>query len=349
MKDDWLLDGRKIPDEVMNYFRKRAVQAIREKGQSPEVVAEVLGFDRSCIYEWLQRYDQGGYPALESRQPPGAAPVITPAMDVWLKHTVLTSLPVDHGYDTVLWNRDLLADLIQKKFEVTVSGPTVSLPLKALGLSYQQPCYRDGARDEREVEFFLNHKFPMIQRLAKKMGADIGFEDEAGVGVMTRSGRTWGEVGRPPEIPVSMERGGYNLLSMITSEGTLHYTVTTSKVNSEQYNQFLFELLEGRPRPLILVTDHVSFHKSQAVREFVRAHRQQLRIFFLPKHCPELNPDEQVWNEIKHNQIGKQPVKGKKNLGKRLFSALKSLQRCPQRIQSFFELPATTYALVNVG
>src|SRR5512144_2255072 len=327
MKDDWLLDGRKIPDEVMNYFRKRAVQAIREKDQSPEVVAEVLGFDRSCIYEWLQRYDQGGYPALESRQPPGAAPVSTPAMDVWLKHTVLTSLPVAHGYDTVLWNRDLLADLIRKKFEVTVSGPTVSLHLKALGLSYQQPCYRDGARDEREVEFFLNHKFPMIQRLAKKMGADIGFEDEAGVGVMARSGRTWGEVGRPPEIPVSMERGGYNLLSMITSEGTRHYTVTTSKVNSEQYNQFLFELIEGRPRPLILVTDHVSFHKSQAVREFVRAHRQQLRIFFLPKHCPELNPDEQVWNEIKHNPIGKQPVKGKKNLGKRLFSALKSLQR----------------------
>ena len=126
MKNDWLLDGRKIPDEVMNYFRKRAVQAIREKSQSPEVVAEVFGFDRSGIYEWLKHYEQGGYPALDSRQPPGAEPVITPAMDRWLKHTVLHSRPVEHGYDTVLWTRDLLAELIQKKFEVTVSGPTVS-------------------------------------------------------------------------------------------------------------------------------------------------------------------------------------------------------------------------------
>ena len=33
----------------MNYFRKRAVYAIRENGQSPEVVANVLGFDRSCL------------------------------------------------------------------------------------------------------------------------------------------------------------------------------------------------------------------------------------------------------------------------------------------------------------
>jgi transposase len=63
MKDDWLLDGRKIPDEVMNYFRKRAVQAIRGNSQSPAVVADVFGLDRSCIYAWLKRYAQGGYPA----------------------------------------------------------------------------------------------------------------------------------------------------------------------------------------------------------------------------------------------------------------------------------------------
>ena len=349
MKDDWLFDGRKIPDEVMNYFRKRAVQAIREKGQSPEVVAAVLGFDRSCIYEWLKHYDQGGYAALDSRQPPGAEPVITPAMDVWLKHTVLHSLPIEHGYETVLWTRDLLADLIQKKFEVTVSGPTVSLHLKALGLSYQQPCYRDLARDAQEIEFFLENKFPRIQRVAQKLEADIGFEDEAGIGVMTRSGRTWGAVGQPPEIPVSRERGGYNLLSMITPEGTLCYTVTGSKVNSDQYCQFLFELIDERPRPLILLTDQASFHQSKTVREVVRAHRTQLRVFFLPKHCPELNPDEQVGNEIKHNKIGKQPVKGKKDLGKRLFSALKSLQNCTKRIQSFFALPDTKYVLANVG
>lgn len=55
MKDEWLSDGRKIPDDVMSYFRKRAVEAIRERHQSPEIVAEVLGFTRSSLYEWLQQ------------------------------------------------------------------------------------------------------------------------------------------------------------------------------------------------------------------------------------------------------------------------------------------------------
>lgn len=248
-------------------------------------------------------------------------------MEQGLKPTVLHSLPVEHGYETVLWTRDRRANLLQKKFGVTVSGPTVSLPLTALGLSYQPPWYRDVARDEPEVHLFLTHQFPRIQRLAHQMGAEIGFEDEAGVGVMTRSGRTWGEVGQPPEIPVARARGGYHLLSMITPAGTLPYPVTRSNVNSEQDCQLLVELIDGRPRPLIWLTDHASFHQARTGREFVRAHRAQRRVFFLPKPCPALKPDEQVWNEIKPNKIGKQPVKGRRDLGKRLFSALKSLQQ----------------------
>ncbi|MGH8603196.1 MAG: transposase, partial [Gammaproteobacteria bacterium] len=85
-------------------------------------------------------------------------------------------------------------------------------------------------------------------------------------------------------------------------------------------------LIHGRERPLILIVDQAPFHGSQKVRKWVRAHRTRLRIFFLPTCSPELNPDEQVGNEIKNNQIGKQPIKNKRDLKQRLYSALRSLQ-----------------------
>ena len=88
---------------------------------------------------------------------------------------------------------------------MAVSHVTVYLHLKKLGLSCQKPAYQDVKRDPQAVEQFLNDKFPRIQRLANKIGADIGFEDEAGVGIMTRSGRTWGLVGKTPVVHVSME------------------------------------------------------------------------------------------------------------------------------------------------
>jgi transposase len=69
-------------------------------------------------------------------------------------------------------------------------------------------------------------------------------------------------------------------------------------------------------------------------------------MFFFPTHSPELNPDEPVWNEIKPRRLGKQPIKNKPDLKKRLRSALKSLQRKAERIRSFFQLPDTRYAAV---
>lgn len=215
MTIDWLADGRKIPDEVMFYLRIMAVHAVRVLGLSPELIAQAYHFNRACIYRWLKQYDEGGYEALESRMPPGAQPLISPELDAWLKQTVLTETPVKFGYDTNLWTGVILAELLMQQFGVAVSDSAVRLHLKALGLTCQKPEYQDVNRDEQEIEYFLTVKFPRIQRLADKIGADIGFEDEAGIGVMTRHGRTWGLSGHPPVVQVSLQRGGYNVLSVV--------------------------------------------------------------------------------------------------------------------------------------
>jgi len=344
VEEDWGLDGRKIPDVVMDYIRRIAVRAVEEKDFSPELVIAVLGLSRSCMYNWLKRYRERGLAGLESKAAPGAVAQVTAEMEQWLYQTVLNSTPVEHGYDTLLWNRDILAVLLRERFGVTVTGRTISGHLKKLGLSYQKPCYRALAQDPEEVEQFLEDKFPRIERLAAKLGADIAFEDEAGIGVSTRSGRTWGTAGQPPEIRVTDQRGGYNVLSTVTAQGQMRYATEAHTINSSRYIAFLRQLLRGRTRPLILIADRVAFHRSGEVRAFVRAHRQQLRVFFLPRHSPELNPDEHVWEEIKDKRLGKQPIKNKADLKKRLQSTLRSLQRRTQRIISFFHLPETQYA-----
>jgi transposase len=226
---------------------------------------------------------------------------------------------------------------------------TVSLHLRKLGLSYQRPGYQDRDRDAGEVGRFINDKFPRIQRLADRLGADIGFEDEAGVGIMTRSGRTWGLVGKTPVVRVCMQRGGYNVLSMVTSEGEMKYSVTADPIDSKQYIESLKNLIQDRARPLILLVDRASFYRSQEVRDFVRAHRAWLRVLFLSRRTPKMNPDEQVWNEPKNHRIGKQPVENKMDLKRRLYSALRSVQKNTERISSFFQLPATQYASAYVA
>jgi transposase len=337
-------DARQIPDEVMTYLRHIAVRAINENGYSPEDMADVFGISRSSIYDWLRRFNSDGYEGLQTRKAPGAPPVVTGDMDQWLKKTILEFIPEDFGYDTPLWTCDMLAQLLPAHFGVTVIGATVNQHLKKMSLSYQKPQYRPCEQNPDEVDRFLSDTFPRIQRLANKIGAEIGFEDEAGVDLRDHSGRTWGKQGEAPRVHVTGKRGRYNVLSVVTATGNLRYEVTEKRIDSQIYIDFLTHLLQGRDRPLILIADRASFHYSKAVCSFVRTHRQQLRIYFLPSYSPELNPDEHVWEEIKDKQLGRQSIKSKLDLKEKLNSALKSLQENSARLKSFFLLPDTKYA-----
>jgi len=344
MNAEWLLDARKIPDEVMNYVRRMAVRAIEEKHYNPELVADLLGISRSSIYDWLNWYRNGGEEDLDTRKAPGAPWVITPDIDEWLKETIVHSTPEDHGYDTVLWTLNIIVDLLKEKFGILVSDSIVGIHLHRLNLSCQQPCYHALDQDPVKVEQYLKDEFPKIQKLAQEIGADIGFEDESWVGANTRSGRTWGRVGSPPEVRASDNRSGYHLLSMVTAQGKLVYRVDERSINSEVYIDFLKKLLMNREKPLILIVDHASYHTSNKVKEFVERHHDKIQLFFLPPHSPELNPDEQVWNQIKHRGVEKQPIKNKRDLEHRLYVGLEKLQKNIERICSFFKLPTTKYA-----
>ena len=123
-------------------------------------------------------------------------------------------------------------------------------------------------------------------------------------------------------------------------------SVEAKNMNGERYVEFLQQILSTRTRPLIIIADQASFHKATVVREFVRAHRTQIRLFFFLTHSPELNPDEQVWNELKHRRLGKQPIKNNTDLNKRIRSILRALQCNSEKVRSFFQLPNTKYAAI---
>ena len=337
-------DARKIPDDVIGYIRKIAVRAIEDDRFSPELIAEVFHINRTAIYAWVRRFTEGGYPALNTKKAPGSPKEVTESIETWLKTTVLEKSPKDFGYETALWTRDILAEILNDKFDLDVAGSTVGVHLRKLRLSYQKPWFRAQEQDPVKVAHFLTDTFPRIQRLAKKISADIGFEDEAGAGLQTHSGKTWGEIGRTPEVAVTGKHGGFNLLSMVTADGLLRFSIRERKVNSAEYIKFLAGLLKGRDRPLILITDRARFHHSKSVRDFVFSHRAKIRIYFLPPYSPELNPDEQVWNDLKDKKIGRKAIKTKSDLKRALYSVLRKLQRQAQKVRSFFALPDTKYA-----
>jgi transposase len=125
----------------------------------------------------------------------------------------------------------------------------------------------------------------------------------------------------------------------------MRFMLTDKNFNNEVYADFLHRPLVGVKQPIYLIVDGHSVHPSRAVKQFVLSTQRRLRLFFLPPYSPEVNPDEQVWNAVKNQRVGRAAPRSKAELKSLLVSALFALHKLPGIIKSFFEHPDTRYAL----
>ncbi|HEY6277803.1 MAG TPA: transposase, partial [Streptosporangiaceae bacterium] len=80
-----------------------------------------------------------------------------------------------------------------------------------------------------------------------------------------------------------------------------------------------------------------------ATKEFAASTQGRLKLFFLPGYSPELNPDEWVWKNVKHDRIGKTGVTSKQDLKAKAIGALRRLQKRPGLVRAFFADPHLRY------
>nr|WP_099319452.1 transposase [Mycobacterium ostraviense] len=66
-------------------------------------------------------------------------------------------------------------------------------------------------------------------------------------------------------------------------------------------------------------------------------------MFFLPGYSPELNPDEWVWKNVKHDRIGKTSIIDGDHFKAIVTTALRRLQRRVNTIRGFFADPHLAY------
>jgi len=107
---------------------------------------------------------------------------------------------------------------------------------------------------------------------------------------------------------------------------------------AEIFKRFLEQLMLGATQPIMLVVDGHTIHKTKLVKEYVESTEGKLELHYLPPYSPQLNPDEQVWKNIK-GRVAKQFSKDKIDLRIMLQSALEGLQVMPEIVRGFFHHP----------
>jgi transposase len=252
--------------------------------------------------------------------------------------------PLQLKFEFALWTREMVQELIRRRFGVRLSVSSVGRLLRQLGLSCQRPLYRAFQQDPEKVRRWLEEEYPTIRDEAKRLRGTVFFGDEAGVRSDHHAGTTWAPVGKTPVVKTTGARFGLNMISAVSAKGLLRFMVVQGTVKGKQFTEFLKRLVHGAQRPIFLIVDGHPVHRSAEVKRYVGSLEGRLRLFFLPSYSPELNPDELVWNNVKNAGVGRAVVAGPGDLKRRVLGQLRRLQRKPTTVQGFFNERHTRYA-----
>lgn len=79
-----------------------------------------------------------------------------------------------------------------------------------------------------------------------------------------------------------------------------HVLVVHNRQRGQDFSSFLRELRRRYPtRPLVLLLDEDSSHTARASQKL--AADLEIRLLWLPKRCPELNPMDHLWRAVKRD------------------------------------------------
>ena len=120
------------------------------------------------------------------------------------------------------------------------------------------------------------------------------------------------------------------------SLGQLLFRLVDKRISSTEVIEFLAQMLRHHgSRHLVVVMDRAPPHTSKKTCDWIKS-QENLHIFHLPKYSPDWNPDEKVWNHLKHQELASHQAKNKAELKQLARRKLQSMAKRPSLMRGIF-------------
>ena len=323
-------DGSHVSAEM----RHRAILAVQD-GLPVGRVASAYGVNRTTLFRWWRRAESEGKQGLQRKAGSGRPRKLEELTEEKLYALVIQ--PASHfGYETDLWTALRLRHVIDDQFGVLLSKSSVLRRLRQAGLTYQKPEREYYEIDEQARLKWLRYEAPKIRQAIRKYHAILYFQDESNISLTAFLGKTWSPRGQTPKSKVTGKRGGVAAMSAISRQGQLLFRLYNKRIASAEVIAFLAQMLKHHSRRhLVVVMDQAPPHTSGKTRSYIES-QTRLHVFHLPKYSPDWNPDEKVWNHLKHQELQSHSAKTKPELTHLARRKLQSMARRPHLMRGIF-------------
>lgn len=340
-------DARRLSSDAQENQRLSAIRAILAGTKQVEV-ARIFHVSVQSVCQWVKKYRDGGLRALGAK--PRGRPKTGGALLPWQAATIVKILrskdPNQLSLPFYLWTRDAVRDLVKNKYGIRLSRWTLGRYLKRWGFTPQKPLRRAYEQNPKAVRRWLEIDYPAICKRAKLEMALIFWGDETGLRSDHAVGRSYGLRGQGAIISGTGQRFSCNMISAITNQGQLYFTITRDRFNSIVFIKFMKRLIKQSQRKIFLIVDGHPSHKSQITQAWLNRpeNKKHIEVFLLPGYSPELNPDELVNQDVKSNALGKRRPRTGEEMIQDVRSYLHKRQRQPHIVRNYFHEQHVRYA-----
>jgi transposase len=340
-------DGRCTDRKTLEHIRINAIERWKA-GERPLDIIRGTGFCETTIYKWITRCKKGGLEALYSTKASGAEAKLSESQQNRLKELIVGKDPSRYGFESNLWTRRIIAELIKKEYDISMGLTQVGVLLAKLKITPQKPTREAKEQDPETVREWKEVKFPAILEEARTNNAELFFWDEAGYRLDDQVGRTWGQRGKTPVVKCTGKRARTNSAIAMSINGAFWFEEFDGNLNSDRFCEILDRFMKTRRGNVVLIMDKHPTHTSKATNEHIDKYGSRLKVEPLPGYSPELNPVEYVNHYAKANGPRKQLPLDKFDLSKIVQRTLGALKGAIQMVKSFFNHEKLDYINIDI-
>ena len=321
-----------------NWKENRRLHALglKQAGWKQKDIATALDVSPVAVSQWMKSAGARGAESLRARPHTGRPGELSPAQKRQVPD-LLSHGAEAYGFRGEVWTCRRVKKVLEWEFGVSYHRSHVARLLKELRWTPQQPIQRAMQRDEAEIRRWRTHTWFEIQKRAALERRILLFVDESGFYLLPALVRTYAPIGETPVRKVLETRDHLSMMSAISPQGWLFTRSSYAALTGLDSVRFLTHLQARIERKLLVIWDGSPIHRNVDVREYLaNGAAKQIHLERLPPYAPDLNPDEETWNQLKYVELANVCCADLLDLRSQLDSAVSRLRHKPQLIRSFF-------------